>query len=111
MTTEQRADAARLDRVAEGGRRCVRVDVVDIFHGDARLLQRGSHGTLLATAGRLGSRNVITVGSKARTSKDAVDSGAASLRKFFRFEHDDARTLAKHKPVAGDVIGTRSALR
>ena len=111
VIAEQPLDRVRLDLVV-GRRRCaVRVDVIDLFRADSGIGDRIQHDAVRAVAVFRRQRDVEGVAAHAVSDKFGDDLGAALLREFEFFEHEDAGAFADDKTVAILVEGPGSALR
>ena len=93
---------ARLDEVADHGRRRVRVDVHDV---DARRPRRPSSAARiardLAVARRLGGGDVVAVGGQADAGDPGVDARAAGRGVLGALQDDDAGALADARSRRG----------
>jgi hypothetical protein len=91
-------DRARLDAVALGDGRAVRIHAIDVGRRNLRILEREPHG--LAGAVDVGVDHVGAVRRQSRAAELGENVGAARLGVVHRFEHEYASSLGQHGAVA-----------
>mmetsp|Transcript_7935 Transcript_7935/g.26358 ORF Transcript_7935/g.26358 Transcript_7935/m.26358 type:complete len:366 (+) Transcript_7935:89-1186(+) len=96
-------DGAVLGEVAGGCGGGVRVDVVDVGGGDARVGERFVEAELHADAVGVRVGHVVRVAGVGAAEVLGVDGGSARLGVLEFLQHEHARSFAHHKPVAVDV--------
>ena len=92
-----------LDRVAHGGARAVRLQVVDLGGRDAGVRQRGLHHLHQRRRVRHGQSDAGAAVVHRRPPDDRPDAIARGLGVAQPLQHDDAAALAPHVAVGGGV--------
>jgi hypothetical protein len=105
VVAERALHRRTLGDVAQRRRRAVRIDVVDLRGGHARVLQRVQHRAASTIAVFRRRRDVMGVGRHAVAGKFAIDPRAARLGVLVLLERHDAGALAQHEAVAVAVPG------
>ena len=88
-----------LDRVTGGGRRAMRVDVIDFLGAHLSILEGAQHRARSAIAVLTGSRHMVRVGRGAVAAEFAQKRGLTPARVLFAFEHHHAGAFANHEAV------------
>ena len=90
----------RLSNVAESGRRCVGINVIDIAWRKLGVIERELHRARSAFTVIGWRGHVMRVGGKSVARQLAINFSAAFLGMLEFFDHGNARSFAHHKTVA-----------
>ena len=107
---EEFGDGLHFGDVADGRRRAVNVDVVDVFGLHACVFEGIAHHEVGTEAFGVGSGDVVRIGRHAHTCYFAVDLGTACLGVLEFFENEHTGAFAHNETVAAGGEGTRSVL-
>lgn len=103
MIAERQLQRIGFVLVAQGGRRAVRVDILDVVHVQAAVAQRVEDASTRAVLVR--SRDVVRVRAHAVTGQFAIDTRAALLGVLVLFQHQNAGAFAQDEAVAVTIQG------
>src|SRR5438045_1586 len=100
-----------LDAVVEVGRSAVKVHIVDVRCGQARIRDSRLHSARGFSTGIVEPHSMIGIARGAITEDLGVNRGAAGSRRLFRFDHVYPGAFAEHESISTPRERARPSLR